>query len=187
MATFDQEFTLLRRRLMRQVRMLLSDRNTAEDLVQDTLLTVLEHRSGWRGEASLATWAVGILKHKVADWHRKHHHATTSLDDDSEDAQCANRVRALCAQCDHLGRCIPGASEPERALERGELAVAIDHCVARLPPQSAEVFMLHECLGLETEEISARLSISRDNCRTLLHRARINLRACLASTRSTLN
>lgn len=66
----DLELASLRVRLMRYARLLAADPALAEDLVQETLLVIAEGRAAWRGDASLATWALGILKHKAADWWR---------------------------------------------------------------------------------------------------------------------
>lgn len=61
------DIDVLRDRLLRHARQALPDAATAEDLVQDTLVDVLEGAARHRGEASLRTWATAILKHKVAD------------------------------------------------------------------------------------------------------------------------
>lgn len=185
MAALDREFSALRARLVRYARTMLRDRDAAEDLVQDTLLTVFERRSDWRGEASLATWAIGILKHKAADWHRSHHRSELALDDEGE--PLVDPSHPPCARCDHLGRCLAEASEPEGAFARDELVAAIDHCVSRLPALAAQVFVLHECFGCDTGEVCRRLAISRDNCRTMLHRARMSLRVCLQTSGITLH
>src|SRR5690606_38974437 len=66
----DEELVALRRRLLRHARRLVADRDTAEDLVQETLIAVFRGRAACRGDASLSTWAVGILRHKVADLYR---------------------------------------------------------------------------------------------------------------------
>lgn len=150
----DLESASLRARLVRYARLLLRDAATAEDLVQETLLAVIEHRAEPRGDASVATWAVGILKHKVADWWRsRESHWLTNLED--------------------------ADGNSDSPLERRELAAAIDRCVSRLSSTSARVLVLHECLGFETAGICAQVGLSAQNCRMLLHRARMNLRKCL--------
>jgi RNA polymerase sigma-70 factor (ECF subfamily) len=68
--SLDLELASLRVRLLRYARVLAADPAVAEDLVQETLLAIAEGHTVWRGDASLATWALGILKHKAADWWR---------------------------------------------------------------------------------------------------------------------
>ncbi|MDH5627721.1 MAG: sigma-70 family RNA polymerase sigma factor, partial [Candidatus Krumholzibacteria bacterium] len=43
----------------------------AADLVQDTFLSALKARDGFRGGSTLRTWLTGILKHKIIDHYRK--------------------------------------------------------------------------------------------------------------------
>src|SRR3990167_9638760 len=69
-ASLAPELPGLRTRLLRHARFAVHDDSLAEDLVQDTLIAVIEQHAQRRGEASLATWSMAILKHKVADWYR---------------------------------------------------------------------------------------------------------------------
>src|ERR1700756_395623 len=48
-----------------------SDEDEARDLVQDTFLSALKARNGFKGEASEKTWLVSILKRKIIDLYRK--------------------------------------------------------------------------------------------------------------------
>jgi len=43
------------------------DRDSAEDLVQETLVAALAARASFRGAASERTWLTGILRHKLVD------------------------------------------------------------------------------------------------------------------------
>lgn len=166
----------LRARLVRYARLLTRDAATAEDLVQDTLVAVYQRRSAPRGEASITTWAIGILKHKSADWWRSPESRwATNLDVEDRD----DPLDAMCRDCEHLGSCVSPAVEPDVVLERHELAAAIARCASRLSVVGAQVFILHECLGLDTAEVCVQLGLSPANCRMLLHRARASLRRCL--------
>ncbi|GAG37642.1 unnamed protein product, partial [marine sediment metagenome] len=43
----------------------------AEDLVQETLINCLKQIQIFRGDASLKTWMMTILRHEIADYYRK--------------------------------------------------------------------------------------------------------------------
>jgi RNA polymerase sigma-70 factor (ECF subfamily) len=43
------------------------DEHRAEDAVQETLLAALQARDRFAGGASIRTWLIGILRHKIAD------------------------------------------------------------------------------------------------------------------------
>ena len=48
-----------------------SDRDIAQDLVQDTFLAGLKSMKNFKGEASERTWLISILKRKIIDHYRK--------------------------------------------------------------------------------------------------------------------
>lgn len=68
--TLEEALPVLRERLLRHARFAVHDRGLAEDLVQETLIAVLERHAQRRGEATLLTWSTAILRNKVADWYR---------------------------------------------------------------------------------------------------------------------
>lgn len=175
------ELASLRAMLMRQARRLVADRDLAEDLVQDTLLAVVRGHAGRRGEASLSTWAVAILRHKAADWYRSAEYAAVvhGCEPDCFAGEC--EVDESVADARERFGCAMSPAQPDRVLEQRELAAAIAECVGRLSARSRQAFTMHEQLGFETHEVCGRLAISHDHCRMLLHRARLVLRALLAA------
>ncbi|MDT3680167.1 MAG: sigma-70 family RNA polymerase sigma factor [Burkholderiaceae bacterium] len=177
-----RELASLRATLVRQARRLVADRHRAEDLVQDTLLAVLRGQAERRGEASLSTWAVAILRHKAADWYRSAEYATAqqSRDFDGSTGDFDGDDSSQGAS-ERFGGAASSFAQPDRVLEQRELAAAIAECVARLSARSRQAFTMREQLGFDTDEVSRRLAISQDHCRTLLHRARLALRALLAA------
>lgn len=172
------DIDVLRDRLLRHARQSLPDAATAEDLVQDTLVDVLEGAARHRGEASLRTWATAILKHKVADWYRspaRRHRVSL----EAEDERLAQAVEGDFDETGAWRGAIPAWQQPEQAEERRQMRGAIEACLDRLPLQTGRVFVLREWLGFETDEIGSRLGLSADNVRQILHRARMALRGCM--------
>ena len=66
-ADFAAELQIHRSYLLRVAQLQLRDRDSAEDVVQDTLLAALAGRDGFTGKSSVKTWLTGILKHKIVD------------------------------------------------------------------------------------------------------------------------
>jgi RNA polymerase sigma-70 factor (ECF subfamily) len=168
----------LRRRLLRHARLAVHDHGLAEDLVQDTLIAVLEQQDKRRGDASLLTWATAILKHKVADWYRsptRRRMVQFRADDESVDDAIDALYDADGAYVDP----VPAWQQPENRTEQRQMMTILDRCVTFLPQQTGRVFLMREWLGFETSEISQRLGLSAENCRTILHRARMALRDCM--------
>ncbi len=156
------------------------DRDTAEDLVQETLLAALRSHRDFAGHSSERTWLIGILKHKLADYWRRLGHETplehaTEADDPDElldlvfDAENNDhwRTRPL-----HW-------LDPDAALEQQQFWKALSDCVGALPPAQAQTFALCEIDGVTGAEACKVLGVSPTNLWVLLHRARLRLRQCL--------
>lgn len=178
----ERELAALRQRLLRQARLALRDAAQAEDLVQDTLIAVFKQWPAYRGDAALSTWAISILRHKVADWYRapstRREVALGAAGDDDATALDA----ALAAAFDASGAWrepVPEWQQPESQAERRQMMRVLEGCIDCLPAQTQRVFVMREWLGFETDEIRARLGLSADNVRTILHRARMALRDCM--------
>lgn len=174
---FTAELPALRVKLLRHARLVLRDPAIAEDLVQDTLLAMFQQRDH-RGQASLATWAMAILRHKVADWYRSPQSRRLVQQPDDSDA-LADDVEAL---FDERGRYVEPVApwqQPENRHEQRQMMSVLERCLGKLPAQTGRVFMMREWLGFETAEICERLRVSAENVRTMLHRARMSLRECM--------
>jgi RNA polymerase sigma-70 factor, ECF subfamily len=174
----DPELAALRQRLLRQARFAVGDDGQAEDLVQDTLIAVVAQQSQRRGDSSLATWAIAILKHKVADWYRspaRRRMVQLAPDDEA----LGDTIDAIYTAEGAYAERIPAWQQPDNQLEKQQLKKTLDACVSCLPGQTGRVFMMREWLGFENVEICERLGLSAENCRTILYRARMALRDCM--------
>lgn len=156
-----------------------TDRQTAEDLVQETLVTAIEKGADFEGRSSTRTWLIGILRHKVLDhhrWRRRHPGDQPSAATEDEDRWFTS-----------LGtwRHDPNAGlevldgEPARAVERAQLRAALQLCIERLPKSLHGVFVLRELEELEPERVCEAAGIAQTSLAVLLYRARQALRACL--------
>ncbi len=174
----EAELPALRSQLMRHARLVVRDAALAEDLVQDTLLAVVQQHAERRGDAKLATWAIAILKNKVADWYRSPQSwRLVPLQDDSD--ALGEAVDGLYSSSGHYAETVPAWQQPDNRTEQKQMMSTLEGCMACLPTQTGRVFMMREWLGFESSEICTRLKISPENCRTLLHRARMGLRLCM--------
>lgn len=177
-ATLEAELPGLRVRLLRHARFAVHDDSLAEDLVQDTLISVFEQHTKRRGDASLVTWATAILKNKVADWYRsptRKRMVQFNADDDKLD----DAIDALYDADGAYAEPVPAWQQPDNRTEQRQMMTVLERCVSCLPRQTGNVFMMREWLGFETAEICDRVGVSADNCRMILHRARMALRDCM--------
>lgn len=145
------------------VRRLVPDRAAAEDLFQDSLLAVLDHLPGFRGEAPLGAWVRRIVlsrcfMHLRSPWQRLWLRSTC----DDEDA--------------------PGGVAPELLAEvPPDLAAQLDlsRALARLSATARAVVWLHDVEGLTHEEIAQGFGRSPSFSKSQLSRAHAALRGML--------
>jgi RNA polymerase sigma-70 factor (ECF subfamily) len=171
----------LRQRLLRHARVVVHEAALAEDLVQETLMAIFENPKAHNGQAALTTWAIAILKNKVADWYRSPHQRRRVhvKEDDAESSDDATES-LFNAQGSRIEP-VPAWEQPEGREAQRQMMTVMEGCLRRLPAQASKVFMMREWLGFESTEISERLGLSSDNTRTILHRARTGLRQCMSS------
>lgn len=174
----EPQLPALRARLLRHARFAVHDDSLAEDLVQDTLIAVVEQYGKRRGEASLLTWATAILKNKVADWYRSPMRRRM-VQFSADDSKQGDAIDALYDANGAYADPVPAWQQPENQAEQRQMMTVLERCVSCLPRQTGRVFMMREWLGFETAEICERLGVSSENCRTILHRARMGLRDCM--------
>lgn len=80
---------------------------------------------------------------------------------------------------DELAECIPGGSDPERALEEKELEAAIGTFVSRLPAGEKKIFILRYWHLAPIPEIAEKLGFSQGKIKSSLFRTRRKLRTYL--------
>lgn len=174
----ESQLPALRQRLLRHARIATHDAALAEDLVQDTLIVVVQQAATRRGDASLVTWATAILKHKVADWYRSPNYRRM-VQLAPEDGNLDAAIDALYGADGAYVEKIPPWQDPAHREEQRQMMTVLEQCVSTLPELTGRVFMMREWLGFETTEICERLELTADNCRQRLHRARMSLRKCM--------
>lgn len=157
----------------------LRDRELAEDLVQEALTAAVAAADGFKGDSSLRTWLVSILRHKIVDHLRKEAHAPVAesrLGGAARDETLDTFFDAAGRWHEHKPRTW---DDPDAALEHAQFWDVFQACCDLLPRQTARVFLLREVMGLTIEEICKDLRISASNCSVILHRARLRLQDCL--------
>jgi len=156
----------------------LSNEETARDMVQETLIAAWKAQKNFRGDSSVRTWLVGILKHKITDYVRKQ----------IRDRNLANHLETDPTSdfFDNNGRWrhpVQGwAGDPEHLSSNQEFLQVLSTCIAKLPDQHRHVFSLRELSGEDTGGICKACGITPTNLHVIMHRARLALRKCLEKT-----
>ena len=155
----------------------LRDERLAEDAVQDCLLAALQAQSSYSGQANERTWLTGILKHKIVDIVRK-----DSREKPLENVDMENPYGEFDAAFDetgHWGHTLIEWGTPETSLENRRFWQVFEACLSAMPRRLAQLFMLREVVGAETEKVCKEMDITPTNLWTMLYRSRMSLRQCL--------
>jgi RNA polymerase sigma-70 factor (ECF subfamily) len=147
-------------------------REDAEDVFQETLLTVFQKIQTLREPGALTTWLYRIVANACLTRRRKSKFAPShelSLD---ELLPQGGVVEA--------GPVLPDTDGPSGALYRREILEAMDAAMRDLPPDYRVVWLMRDVEGLDTAETAEALGISIPNVKMRLHRARLALRKRLA-------
>lgn len=154
----------------------IQDEETAQDLVQDTLMGALKSKKNFKGKSSEKTWLTSILKYKIIDYIRKKYREPRLEDIDLESTNLDDHF-------DARGKWKTGPAQwalnPEKLLEQKSFLNIIKKCLKGLPKKQARALALRELEGETTQAICKVLNVSTTNCWVLLHRARSIMRYCI--------
>ncbi len=166
----------LRAPMLRFAHRMLPAGDLAEDLVQDTLLSLMESPEAWPRANDPRRYVFGILKNKIADaLRRKHRHPVESLSESEDfDDLLFDENKGW------LDQAMTGSwSTPETRLENDQFLRMVDLCVTQLPVKAARVFGMRIFLDFEATEVCATLGLSKADYWQCLSRARKQLQLCL--------
>jgi len=148
----------------------------AEDVTQQTFLSALENLSGFRGEASFATWLLRIATHAALKVIRKQKGLdTVSLEEMTEPTNSYDAIP-------HPEYIADWRQSPEQLVRKNEIRRLLDDALASLDEKHRLVFLLRDVEGLSVKETAAALGLSEANTKVRLLRARLQLREQLTRT-----
>jgi RNA polymerase sigma-70 factor (ECF subfamily) len=148
------------------IRRIVGNRALAEDLFQDTMMTVFERLDSFRGEAPLGAWVRQVavsrcLMYLRSPWHR----ARLALD--RTDDSLYDRVLPGEARSDLLRITLPDGWSDQIDLERA---------LAALSPTARAVVWLYDVEGYSHEEIARQFGRTVSFSKSQLARAHVRLR-----------
>jgi len=148
---------------------------TAKDLVQETLLAAWRNRHEYNGEASPKNWLFIILKRKLIDYYRQSSRtqigSATNHEEEIDLFDSEGHWKKEYYPQDWSTRPDPTESK--------EFMSILSGCKDKLKPLAASVFTMKYMDDASSEEICSTLTISTNNYWVLMHRAKLQLRACL--------
>jgi RNA polymerase sigma-70 factor (ECF subfamily) len=152
------------------------DRETAEELAQETFIKVLNNVDRYQPQFKFSSWLFKIANNIAIDHLRKRQIVTISMDGSPHAATAAE------AEATSFDVAIRQESALEE-MEARELGSEIEKAIAKLRPEYRSCIMLRHVEGRSYEEIAATLDLPLGTVKTYIHRARIQLRDALGHLR----
>lgn len=139
----------------------------AEDAVQQTFLSVLEHLDGFAGQSLFRTWLLKIAtNHALKILRKRKGLSAISMDSGSEDEPALPHPEFIA----------PWRDDPGQVAQQRETQQLLAEAMDQLDDKYRLVFVLRDVQGLSTEETAELLRLSAANVKVRLLRARLMLR-----------
>ena len=152
------------------------DRETAEDLSQETFIKVLNNLDRYSPEFKFSSWLFKIANNLTIDHLRRRRVDTISIEG-APDAVTAESAKATSIAV------VSGNESPLEELESRELGTAIERAIGKLRPEYRACIMLRHVEDKSYEEIAEIVKLPLGTVKTYIHRARHELRAALGDLR----
>jgi len=168
---FEKLVERYQRRLLGFLYRQVDSRDDAEELAQEVFLRVYRTRQSYRAQSRFSTWLFAIAKNLARNIQRSQHRKPIVhlYDRDADLWQLQPAEQIFHASAD----------PPERRLEREELAMVVRRAVAGLKRRQRLVILLNNFEGKGYEDIARCMGLTPQAVKSLLWRARTNLREAL--------
>lgn len=151
---------------------ILRSREDAQDVVQSTFLSALEHLNDFQKKSSFLTWITRIASNTALIILRTQgNHKNILLDEAATENE-----EGMIPHPDYIA---DWRGNPSKLLEQHELQTILDKAIDALAKKHRLVFMLRDVVGMSIAETANNLGISTANVKVRLLRARLALREIL--------
>ncbi len=162
---FRELVELHERRVIGTAARMLSDDAEACDVAQQVFIRVWKSAERWEPTAKFTTWLYTILRNLVFNESRRRaRHRTRSLDSAVEEGDCPQQFKDT------------GVKPPDTVLLDAEMQGAIDRAISELPKAQRMAIILRRYQDVSYEEIGEVLDLTVPAVKSLLFRARTELK-----------
>jgi RNA polymerase sigma-70 factor, ECF subfamily len=146
--------------------------STAEDMVQETFVRVVQNADSFKEESRFSTWLYTIARNLCIDFLRKKAHKNHTSLDVSPDSQETNLALQERLATPELGA--------DRNSINQQLQKHIQKAVETLPEEQREVFMLRHVTELAFKEIADIVGVNENTVKSRMRYALERLQLALA-------
>jgi RNA polymerase sigma-70 factor (ECF subfamily) len=158
-----------------------NDDQLAEDLVQDAFLSALKARDTYKGDAAEKTWLIAILKNKIIDHYKK---ASTKNESPLKlrtyDAPSLdyffNKEKNGHWQSETKPK---DWGEVDNSYDSKEFYKILESCLKDLPEKWKGIFTMSLLDDSDAKMVCKEFNLSSSNFWVIMHRAKLQVRACL--------
>lgn len=150
-----------------------SNRNLAQDFVQETFLSALKAIDRFEEKSSVKTWLFSILKRKIIDYWRQQEARKTNPMSRYSSSEEGDQSWLE----DHGAK--GSVAEVEDKIEKDEMKQALLNCIDKLSPKWKGIIIDKFIDEKDSEEICNEYEITPSNFWVIVHRAKGELRKCL--------
>jgi RNA polymerase sigma-70 factor (ECF subfamily) len=171
-AAFEELVLRYQERLLTILRHLVGDADQAEDLAQEIFLRVYRSRKTYEPSAKFATWFFTIANNVVLNAQRsrsrRHEHTISARESGPLGARPMDVLLTTST-----------GQMPSRLLDKAEMRDMVRMALESIPERQRMAVLLCKFEGLSYADIAATLDLTPQAVKSLLSRARINLRQIL--------
>jgi len=160
---FQRIYDLFSRKVLNFVYRMVASVEEAEDLTQETFITVYQKLGSLKDDSKFEPWLFRIARNYVYQKYRRRSPTTVSVDFRDEEGRVAAEL-------------VDERKGPQEAFEAGELERVVEEVIIDLPEKYREVFVLSAIQNLSYQEIAEIVGRSLPSIKTDIHRARLQVR-----------
>ena len=162
---FSELVTIHQHAIVGTIAKMLGNPNDAEDLAQQVFLRVWKSAPRYQPTAKFTTWLFTITRNLVFnEVRRRQRKPVVSLQQEQEEESYERQIP------------VDESQNPDAAALQKELEEAVDHAIASLPEKQRLAVVLRRYEDLPYEQIGEILNLSLPAVKSLLFRARMQLR-----------
>ncbi len=152
----------------------ISDKELAEDLVQETFLAAYQKINSFENKSEPKTWLFSILKNKIADHFRRSYRngSNTTISFEHFFDENENWIPDQKPQKWEM-------EDEKHLLDNFEFNQTLKNCLQKLPEKWNASIVYKFIEEKNAEQICQELDISPTNYWQILHRSKLQLRKCL--------
>ncbi|MBV8325541.1 sigma-70 family RNA polymerase sigma factor [Chryseobacterium sp.] len=159
--------------LLKKAFYLLSDKEEAQDLVQDVFVAAFSSYDSFEGKSQPLTWLMAILNRKTADFYRKKYKSEPQIRLDHFFDETGSWKKD-----DVLNDWNAEGKETE-LLDDHDFNKTLEDCIEELPPRWKILLKMYYLEEKKASEVSQEFEVSTTNLWKILQRSRMQLRECL--------